>query len=504
VPEIHHCSEIPRFKGNATTGITLSVTGGSDTSLSLNYSVATSAATGVQYLLINNALGHNEPLKLTVALPQPTITSVTPSQWNAGTTVSFTIAGNNFGTVPTVGLTLPCAAVTSATVSAASNTSINASVAIPANCPGGNGAVSVTNHGYGSPLNNVPPTTSAGGGNTVTIIPYKLQAATITWNSSTISGTTNQKAVVGQPMALKTNPNLPAGLAVSSSTWTVGGTNIGGYTPTTTSFATASVTPTTLTATTINFYWVYPASSVPVTYQYCVDLSNGSRTCSPTATATFSKISGPTATGTSTTSAWTITPTIATCAVPPVNVKELAFGTYSGGTTCKPTITTAGIAFVASPGSSPSGKVEYVQLLVTNNITFTSADGPTVQNAGTGLDNTFPYPSIPTDVNQTNDSPSNSLPPNTAGGTIYTKAERNFTAKMYLLWTSSIAGSVPVPLGYTQWIIDGIATYNMGNGKWTASHGAGQGVNPSLTALTKDDGTVSHGYPVWTTVAKNK
>ena len=72
---------------------------------------------------------------------------------------------------------------------------------------------------------------------------------------------------------------------------------------------------------------------------------------------------------------------------------------------------------------------------------------------------------------------------------------------MYLLWTSSVAASIPVPIGSQSWTIDQASTTNTGyptSQSWT---------QPVWTALGTDDGPVNYvdtapsqspyGYPTW-------
>jgi len=84
------------------------------------------------------------------------------------------------------------------------------------------------------------------------------------------------------------------------------------------------------------------------------------------------------------------------------------------------------------------------------------------------------------------------------------------------MWTSNVPGSIPVPLGYTEWLADGVAKYYSGNadkdekGGWTASDEQDQTNNPPFKKLTSDDGTIScdgtpsYGYPTWCSVVVKK
>ena len=70
---------------------------------------------------------------------------------------------------------------------------------------------------------------------------------------------------MGEKIALTTNPNLPTTITVTSKKWTVGGTKIAGYNPT--SAGPTDVTPikaADLKQDNMTFYWVYPNSAGPI------------------------------------------------------------------------------------------------------------------------------------------------------------------------------------------------------------------------------------------------
>lgn len=171
------------------------------------------------------------------------------------------------------------------------------------------------------------------------------------------------------------------------------------------------------------------------------------------------------------------------------------------GTACPggKVITAAGVTFNnptgylnSSGGSLPSGGFSLLQLIGTD---VTSA-----ANYAPGLDTRYPYPGgIPT-----NDSPSVYLPSNTS--TMF----RTFTANMFLMWTSSISGSIAVPLGYQQWGFSGTANCNSNCGtwsNWTVANVAGTTPGPvgafvtssPSQQLTNDGNNILvDGYPTWT------
>lgn len=78
----------------------------------------------------------------------PTITSITPSIWTAGTTTSVTITGAGFGTTGP-NLTISGAGVMSYAITSFSDTQINFNVTLDASSPPGSITVTVTANGYG-------------------------------------------------------------------------------------------------------------------------------------------------------------------------------------------------------------------------------------------------------------------------------------------------------------------------------------------------------------------
>jgi hypothetical protein len=108
---------------------------------------------------------------------------------------------------------------------------------------------------------------------------------------------------------------------------------------------------------------------------------------------------------------------------------------------------TFGITF--QPSGAPSGGTySYMQLInsdtrTQNTISCTSSQG---------IDGTYPYNGfIPgTNPPQAEDAPGLPLP----SGYI---VSRSFNATMFLMWTSNVANSIPVPIGYQTWGFSGSA-----------------------------------------------
>ena len=291
------------------------------------------------------------------ALPvTPTVSSIVPAAFFAGTSTSVTITGigfisygNTYGCSPTqLSITAGTETVSLSNLNVASSTQIRATVAPQGSDPDVTATVTATNLLLNGPPNSVSATTTA------EVLPVPV----IQWGSATISGASatnpNPTAVVGNPVNLTIQAaSIPTSVSHTSDTWTAGGTNIGAYTPTASSYDTGSVTATTLAGLSLNTYWVYSGKKIPATYTYCAQIS-GSQYCSPAASATFT-VTGP-------------------------------------------------------PNLAMSGTSDAV------------------------------------------DSPA--TPVNTSGASV----SRSEQFAMYLMWTSSVASSIPVPIGFEDWGFSGSAS----------------------------------------------
>ncbi|MGB0124203.1 MAG: IPT/TIG domain-containing protein [Silvibacterium sp.] len=415
------------------------------------------------------------------------MTSVQPTAFFAGETTSITINGSNFiapgnaNNCPQTQLSVTAGSddVEVSSLNIVSSSQMTATVVPLATDPPGTASISVAN----TNLNGgwLPATTTA------SVLPVPA----IQWNNNTISGANppTQSAVIGQQINLTIDPTtLPTGIAVTQNTWTVGGTNIGAYAATNTS---STITPTDLTQSSLNTYWVYASTkgnSLGVTYQYCVNIPGFGNACSPNATAKFN-ISGG---GKMSSNAYnkltidTLTPCGGGSAGP-----FLVYGNITGTSCVANPGGTWGISF--KPSGAPSGGTySYVQLINSDTRTLTATNTITCTH-DQGIDGGYPYSGIIPNTNppQALDAPGDPL----QNG--YT-ATRSFNATMFLMWTSNVANSIPVPIGYQTWDFSGSAQQNS-SGKWTATTSGTPGVVGSF--ISSSGTQPNNGYPAWTMVS---
>jgi hypothetical protein len=161
------------------------------------------------------------------------------------------------------------------------------------------------------------------------------------------------------------------------------------------------------------------------------------------------------------------------------NEPAMVFGYLTAGDTigCPGASTsyvgTYGISF--TPPSSPgSGQFFFVQLI--------NSDVSTGCTHSANLDQQYPYAGEM--GQQVGDAPFAEM---TSG----TSWSRSFNATMYLMWQSSTANSIPVPIGSVTWSFSGSATKT--GGTWTAS-GSGS-ASPFIAASDTGD------FPIWTGVS---
>jgi hypothetical protein len=340
---------------------------------------------------------------------------------------------------------------------------------------------------------------------------------------STADGTTppTQTAVVGQTISL-TTPALPSGITATSNTWTLtDGMNIGGYAlgppASNGSPSTASITPTVTNTSSLTTYWLYPNSSVPVSYQYCVnipglsadDIANGLN-CSLPANATFN-VTGPTAQITPYQSAndtayltwgWWVSTSYTGCATNPGEPTQmLVFGMYAPpGADCAASELYSGIVFAATNVdtagvTAPNANFQWVQLITGGQTTGTLTAGGAAPPypVAPGLDNRYP------DFTGTtaHDSPSSTLV-NT-----WANESKTFSAQMYLMWDSNLdSAAVPVPIGYETWSINGSAYNGTGSPPWVLSPSSINSTAATSYTASKAQ-QPSYGMPVWTKVSLN-
>jgi len=461
--------------------------------------------------------------------PTITIASVTPSLWMEGVDNPIIITGSGFTSAPEgdCEATQVSASVPISNIKIVDGSTITAVVTPPAIGP----APQPADRRVASPA--VAADTALAAGNT-TVTAYLmlfgtgpaegsnmawttaqlLPPPTIYWNGNPISkndGTTppTQNADVGWQINLTTTPtSLPYPTVITSSEWSVDGTNIGGYTPTPAtpaSYATASVTPTATTQTNLKTYWVFPTpnggQNFQVKYHYCVGITGPGNPCSADAIAIFN-VKGPKG-GVNPdppqVNGWSVTPVLGPKEKGGASLQYLMFALGVSGTISNWS-GTSGISFDPSSVSnvpSGGGTINWVQLLLENQTIQTTATSTLLRPVGVGLDNRYFYPAVRNGIAY--DSPATGL----QNGE--TRVERQFMADMYEMWTSSSskgAAPIPVPLGYVQWQIDGTAVLK---GKsWFLNSNASTSTANKFHAFTGSVSTADDGYPTWTNVVHNK
>jgi len=457
--------------------------------------------------------GGGYPVQI-VGSPAPTITEVKPSTWFAGKTydkvvingTGFTKATADCPATPVNITTTDGSVVTVSGVTVDSKTKITLSAVSPAaSTPTETPTVTV-----GTAPNTAPAA--------VQILGNQIQCDPSMNCTQPVISTTDgsappvQNVVVGQPIILTTNPNLPATITPLKPTWAVGGTNIGWYSPTPASYDTASVTKTELKESDLNTYWVYPGTAIPVTYQYCVDIPGASpvKQCSMLANASFN-VTGP-GDAQMTIDAYnalTISKIVDhwPCLPPDWN-PYLQYGVVtgyddkacpdSGGVIANP----VGIKFT-QPEDSSNGTYSFVQLITGDKTTYASGKSSGAYITTPGMDGArgYPYPRLNLDDAYVSDSPNSPL----VGPTNYSKSSRTLAATMYLLWTSNIQNSIPVPIGYQKWHFkssttnSGYPTSQSWNTPVSQYVGTDGDVIPSATDPKSQ--TSPYGYPIWRNLA---
>jgi hypothetical protein len=130
----------------AGNGVSVNVTGASDTQITANFAVAANAATGGRTVTVTkNGLTSNG-VGFTVGDPTPVITSVAPGTVYAGASQSVVIQGSGFGVNPTVQVS---GVGVSIAVSSASATAIYCTMTVADNATLGGRTVTVVSNGSG-------------------------------------------------------------------------------------------------------------------------------------------------------------------------------------------------------------------------------------------------------------------------------------------------------------------------------------------------------------------
>ena len=158
-----------------------------------------------------------------------------------------------------------------------------------------------------------------------------------------------------------------------------------------------------------------------------------------------------------------------------------------------PNSPTSGIYFTGSGGTG--GILSTAQIVTSNTWTVTDNKGPhnLTKPHLPGLDNSFPYPD-PNSPGVTNDTPEQSY----AGTSLPLTEinETNFSATMYLMWTSSKARSIAIPVESIDWTWYADSTFDPKTGKPLSL--SGSEANPSITGTA-----VNSGVLTWTQTSHN-
>ena len=423
------------------SGVTLSVNGTpSNTSVALNYSIASNAAAGNQSLTLSSRLGTSNTEQFTVGYPPATITGISPSTWTAGNTYNVTITGQNFGTAPTLSISAPGVTLQTGYSANPNGQSIQATVVIAANAPTESVSISVQPGYAGSGFYCVCNGSAPNGTDTVTV-QANLPAPTIT----ILNGGTNTP-FAGQQVTLQVSSS--SNYTIASQTWQFTNPNdavanyVITYNGTTASSACyLPVVPGSgtgicngsvfsLTNSTLGpFYFLVPGAPETVTVAASYRMADGS-TSAPVSSAPQSfSIQGP---------------TVNLKANMPTNGSGVQVYSYSGqewfgiwGVSGKPTDPTTGIYFQGNATGFPGGTdglISWVQIISNQQAKSLASSGDVPEPTKAGLDTTFPYDR---DDNSA-DRPADEL---LAG---YGDDWRTFTATMYAMWDPGLpSGCLP-------------------------------------------------------------
>ena len=278
---------------------------------------------------------------------------------------------------------------------------------------------------------------------------------------------TRQSVIVGQRIEL--NVVLHPGLSIEKQDWWIGkqGEYTGGFLHT--PFL-GGPQPVVREGSTTTFYWV--TSGYDRTVSYHLKLANG---VTATATVIFD-VDGPSSTQVDVDSE--------KVGIDPAAANSSVLG-----------MTGSGISFRARY-FLPEGVAKnfiWVQIVQSDAITVNSngvrlhcvPKTQPISNVGAGLDTTYPYDTH----NPTLDNPRIRLSSETQ------EYSRVFRARMFLLWTSGLSNSIPVPLGFVDWSFSGeVVLKDAATNTWELKSGRG-GPNNSVTPFTR-----AAIYPFWSSL----
>jgi hypothetical protein len=476
----------------------------------------------------------------------PTITSITPSTWIAGKTYNIIIKGTGFTTSQEAamsgcpvspirvlqvtedagGVDIVGTAATVSTVNVVSSKEIKATVEPAASDPtqtacltaGASAAYLVVRASADATLASSASISCDGvGGPYSAAAPVKianLPPPIIQRYGKTVSGKTTT-VTVGQPVELTAKPKdpLPAGYTLSTSTWTVDGTNIGGYDG---SSAGINLTASPLNDTKTTFYWLYPDTGLNVTYTYCATDPDGDQICeaSTTATATFNaKAASSDVTMSTEDSKEATIEQLNVCTMNNQKAPYLGYGNLSGPAPGCPGNQNGTVGIKLPTSGASGGKYVFVQVINADFGTYTypapTGGGPIpppyICGPHAGLDKKYPFPGVypPASPLYAYDGPQMLLPPTYASGT------RNFYATMYLLWqpdqlSGTATKSIPVPIGYQDWefIATALQKPPIGKDKWNTNRTpTASGDESEGFVLSTQYDNALYGYPQWSYIS---
>jgi hypothetical protein len=241
-----------------------------------------------------------------------------------------------------------------------------------------------------------------------------------------------------------------------------------------------------------------------VTYESCVQ----GQTASPiydqctTATASFNVTGGGSMASQAFAGLW-ISSIIPCVTGATVQTPFLSYGILFGsGCSVNYPGSTLGITFTPS-GAPAGGTYSYAQIVNSYNTIAMQGNITTGCNWTTGIDTNYPYKGTigGTSPLQAEDDPNTELP--TSPGYFQ---NFSFDATMFLLWTSNLTNSTPVPIGYQEWGVTGSAQQNA-SGAWVATTTipptpgpVGPFITSNASQMTDGHTTLQYGYPVWDSV----
>jgi hypothetical protein len=273
----------------------------------------------------------------------------------------------------------------------------------------------------------------------------------------------SQTVAVGQPIILHASFLVPPGRSIRSQNWqlTPALPIIGAF-DVAPQAASGSVEQPNLTAGDTTFYFTKPGPAVHMSFSFVLDDSSSS-----TAETTFA-VAGPSSGGITAFNSHSI------------NIRDnlLEFGNFSAQRRGTPGISFAGS--VTDPSNS-AGTIVWIQLIESEANVY-EINGQIVPCTNRNALDAGAPPQYLYDVGATTaDSPNIEISAGNSADKV------NATFRMYMLWRSSIAAAIPVPLGFLRWGWDASAT----------RHGTVWQIDYSTSKSWDAAFQTSNNYPEW-------